>query len=307
MIVVRLEGGLGNQLFQYSHGLALQMRHGGRLVFDRRLIRDDPSKANALSQVTDLDPSGFADPLVSFALRSYAGACIRIVSSRQGRTDEASQRLALLGVRHPFNVRHLDLEGTARLPFIYLHGNFMSEKYFASAADRVRSSIHPERALGPHTRDMVARIGATNSVAVHVRRGDYLSDQWRDILHVCTEDYYERAVAIVREQVDHPIFYVFSNSLEDMQWVRDNYRFLPEGTVFVAPGASDVEHFALMASCRHLIIANSTFSWWASYLSTNLDKVVVAPSPWTRNDWDMNDLYYPDWKIVDLNSDAAGR
>lgn len=304
MIMVRLEGGLGNQLFQYSHGLALQMRHGGRLVFDRRLVRDDPSRANALSLITDLDPSGLADPLVSFGLRSYAGACVRIVGSLQGRTDEASQRLARLGVRHQFKTRHLDLDNAPTLPFIYLNGNFMSEKYFARAAERVRSSIHFGRALGPQTRDLVARIGSTDSVAVHVRRGDYLSDQWRDKLNVCTKDYYERAVAVVREKLDRPSFYVFSNSLDDMHWIRKNYRFLPEETVFVAPGASDLEHFALMATCRNFIISNSTFSWWASYLSNDPDKVIVAPSLWNRNIWDMSDIYCSNWEIIDLKVGA---
>lgn len=305
MIVVRLEEGLGNQLFQFSHGLALQLRHGGRLIFDRRLIRNDPSKANALREITDIGPDGLVDSLVSSALRYYAGICIRIVRSLLGRTDRGARLLARLGVRHEFDTRHLELECATKLPFIYLHGYWMSEKYFAFAADRVRSSIHLSRAIRPQTRDFASQIGSTNSVAVHVRRGDYLSDRWRNKLEVCTGEYYERAVTIIQEQVEHPTFYVFSNSLEDMHWVRDNYRFLPEGTVFVPPGASDVEHFALMATCRHFIIANSTFSWWASYLCNNPGKVVVAPSPWNRNVWDRTDIYCLNWKIVELDLAAV--
>jgi hypothetical protein len=300
LIVVRLEGGLGNQLFQYSYAIALQAKHGGRLVLDRRLIRGDPSKADALEQVANVQPTRFTDPMLSFFLRSYAGAVIRIIRSLRGSTDAAARIMARLGVHHPLNSRHVDLD-VGRLPFQFLHGNFMSEKYFAVAADQVRALIHPERALRRRGHDLLARITSTNSIAVHVRRGDYLSDQWRDKLHVCTDGYYERAIQIIREEVNDPTFFVFSNSLEDAEWIRENYRFLSDDTVFVQPGASDTEHFALMVACRHFIIANSTFSWWSSYLSTNPDKVIVAPSPWNRNVWDMTDLYNPDWKLVDLN------
>jgi Glycosyl transferase family 11. len=300
MIVIRLEAGLGNQLFQYAYGIAMKQRYGGRLILDRRLVRSDPSKASALSQIADIEPDGVADSLISVVLRYYSGACIRIVGSLHGPADKASLRLARLGVRFQLSPRYLDLDSVPVPHFMYLHGNWMSEKYFAPAVDAVLSSIHPERALGAEARDMARQMAETNSVAVHVRRGDYLSERWRNKLHVCTAEYYERAVAIVREKVERPTFYVFSNNAEETQWVRDNYRFLPEGTVYVPPGASDVEHFSLMAACRHFIIANSTYSWWASYLCRHPDKVVVAPKPWNRNIWDMSDLYCDDWNVIDI-------
>jgi hypothetical protein len=300
VIVVRLEGGLGNQLFQYCHGLAVQAQVGGRLVLDRRLIRDDPSKAKALDMVADLDPNWLTDSLVCSVLRAYAWVAITLEQSRKGSPVAASQRLARLGVYHPFTLRHVELK-VAKLPYHFLHGNFMSERYFQSALSRVQSCIDPDRVLGPRTTDLVARIGASNSVAIHIRRGDYLHDQWREKLHVCTDDYYARAIDIIRKQVKEPVFFVFSNNQEDTQWIRDNYRFLPQETVFVPPGSSDIEHFALMAKCRHFIIANSTYSWWASYLSSHPEKVTVAPSPWNRGAWDMTDLYITDWKLVDLD------
>ncbi len=300
VIVVRLEGGLGNQLFQFSYGLALQARYGGRLVFDDRLVRDDPSKANVLAQVAELDERGYADTLVSFVGRLYAGAAIRIFGLWRCDGELAARRLAAFGIHHPFTKRYCEL-ATTYLPFIYLHGYFMSEKYFASAAGLVRSSLRLSGALGPNLLNLVPKLEASNSVAVHVRRGDYLSDQWRDKLHICSEDYYERAVNLVMERVDSPVFYVFSNSIEDTHWVQRKFQFWPAGTVFVPPAKSDVEHFALMTSCRHFILANSTFSWWASYLSVYQDKVIVAPLPWTRDDFDMSDIYCSRWSIVGLD------
>lgn len=301
VIVIRLEGGLGNQLFQYGYGLALQERHGGRLLYDRRLVRRDPSKALALSQVTGLDPVGPVEELISFGLRAYAGVCIRIVRALKGRTDAAARLLAQLGVHHQFHERYLELGDNGRTPFIYVTGNFMSEKYFESAVHRVRASVQPELALGHSVQQLAAKIRSTNSVALHVRRGDYLSDRWREKLHVCTDTYYEKAVALIKEKVQGPAFYVFSNTAEDTSWVRENYKFLPRETTFVEQGPSDVEHFALMASCRHMIMANSTFSWWAAYLSEGSNKVVVAPSLWNRNAWDMSDLYLPGWALVSVD------
>lgn len=300
MIVVRLDGGLGNQLFQFAYGVTMQSRLGGRLVFDRRLIDRNPTWANALEQIVDIDPPRPTDPILSMGLRAVAGLAMRISRKLYGPTDDAAHRLSRFGVHHPFSPRHVDL-GPPRVPFLYLHGNFMSWKYFAAAADHVRSLIHTDRALGAEAVGMAIRIRSSNSVAVHVRRGDYLSEQWRNKLHICTEEYYRTAVAIIEQGIEAPVFYVFTTSADDTDWVRENYRFLPEGTVFVPPGASDVEHFALMAACRHFIISNSTFSWWASYLSSLSDKMIVAPTPWNRNVWDMSDLYCPEWELIEVD------
>jgi len=299
MIVVRLEGGLGNQLFQYSHGLALQAEYGGKLLLERRLIRNDPSKSHALELLADIEPQSAFDDLLVFLLGAYTGILIRALQAIFGKSKKTSDLLARFGVHHTFDSGYVELR-VPRLPFLYLHGNFLSGKYFDSANDHVRASLHPERVLGNADQETISKIRSSNSVAVHVRRGDYLSDKWRDKLHVCTDEYYERAVEIVTNTLKSPTFFVFSNSAEDIEWIRENYQFLPEGAVFVPPGSTDVEHFALMAMCRHFIIANSTFSWWSSYLSQTLGKLVVAPSPWNRGSWDMTDLYSVDWNIVDL-------
>lgn len=306
MIVLRLDGGLGNQLFQFAYAVALQGSRGGRLVLDSRLVERNPVWANALAEIVDLPSPRGLDKVVATALRIYAGVGIRVVRRLCGPTDRAALHLARFGVHHPFDTRHVDF-GHTRTPFLYIHGKYMSQKYFISATARVRSLIRPERALSAKGREMVERIRSSNAVAVHIRRGDYLSDRWRTKLHICTEDYYREGITTIREQVTTPVFYIFTTSREDAQWVRENYSFLPERKVFVPESSSDVEHFALMAACRHFIISNSTFSWWASYLSEADGKIVVAPTPWNRNAWDMQDIYLPEWKLVkiDVDKDAT--
>ena len=301
IVVVRLEGGLGNQLFQLSHGLALQKKHGGTLMFDRRHIRNIPERSAVLYHVTDLKYDGFVKRLISVFLGFYSTMCIRVVHRVYGRCDAASKVLSAIGVYHSDTTRYRKLHKPSMLPFVYLHGNWMSERYFDFAVDRVRSTILTQGLIGNKFLGLAKEISVTNSVAVHIRRGDYLSDEWREKLDVCDGSYYSRAVDSIIDKLESPVFYIFTNTNEDSIWIRDNYKFFPNNTVFVEPADSDLEHFALMVACDHFILANSTFSWWASYLSLNNEKVVVAPSRWNREVWDMQDIFLSEWTIVNIN------
>lgn len=302
VIIIRLEGGLGNQLFQLAYAFAIQSAKGGRIIADTRLIDSDPVLKKALNQVADLPTAGTLDKLVVLVLRLWAGAGIRFARRLWGPTLQASRRLAKLGIHHHFETTFQNL-GSSDLPFTYIQGNFMSEKYFANARADVRARIDASRPLQDKSRKLAEKIKLSQSVALHIRRGDYLSDRWREKLHVCNREYYLNSISIILEKVDNPLFFIFTTNCEDAKWVRENYTFIPEGSFFVPHEFSDFEHFSLMAACRHFIISNSTFSWWASYLSDNKAKIIVAPEPWNRNAWDMRDIYMPEWTLVNLDID----
>lgn len=304
MIVVRLEGGLGNQLFQYSHGVALKAKYGGKLIFDRRLIIGDPSKEGALSCLIDIGSQSFVDQCVVVLLRIYSAILIRLFVAISGKGDSTTAALARFGVLHTFDSRHVEFRDT-KLPFRYAHGNFLSLKYFQEESDNIRAALHGSRMFSEAGGEIFSEIRSSNSVAVHVRRGDYLSERWREKLHVCTPEYYERAVKYFSDMDPDVQFFIFSNSDEDIAWIRANFHFLPEDTVFVPEGLKDVHHFVLMAHCKNFIIANSTFSWWSSYLGRNIEKVIVAPWPWNRESWDMTDIYLENWNVLELESPKA--
>ncbi len=303
MIVIRFEGGLGNQLFQLAYAVAIQAAVGGRIIADTRLIDNDPLLKEAIGQVSDLPAARSADKLVVVILRLWAGAGIRFASWLLGPTLQASRCLAKLGILHPFETPFQDL-GMPCMPFAYIQGNFMSEKYFAQARSQVRARIDASRPLQDKGRKVAEKIKSMQSVAVHIRRGDYLNDRWREKLHVCNYDYYLQSISMILEKVDDPIFYVFTTNREDANWIRKNYTFIPEKSIFVSHDYTDAEHFSLMAACRHFIISNSTFSWWASYLSDNEAKTIVAPEPWNRNAWDMRDIYVSEWNLIKLDVDS---
>ena len=137
-----------------------------------------------------------------------------------------------------------------------------------------------------------------NSVSVHIRRGDYISNKDTNaLLGVCPMDYYDRAIAYIVERVVNPCFYFFS---DDIAWVRRTFS-LPFQSRFVDhnSGRQSFNDMRLMSLCRHHIIANSSFSWWGAWLGRNGDKTVIAPRRWFRRDiMDLKDLCPDSWVLL---------
>jgi hypothetical protein len=162
---------------------------------------------------------------------------------------------------------------------LLLHGYWQSPRYFRSVAEDLRRELAPSGALPPPADDLLRRIGSVESVGVHVRRGDYVaSDAVRRRMAACGTSYYAAAAEIVRRRVRDPVAFVFSN---DPDWCRDHLRLgLPTTIVSVRSDRRDDDEFRLLAACRHHVIANSTWSWWAAWLGARPGQVVVAPAAW---------------------------
>ena len=104
----------------------------------------------------------------------------------------------------------------------------------------------------------------------------------------------------ITEQVENPVFYVFSNSSDDINWIKENYDFSDYNVEYVDLNNPDYEELRLMYSCKHFIISNSTFSWWAQYLCENENKIVIAPSEWNRHFDDCSGIYMPEWQVIEV-------
>jgi hypothetical protein len=280
MIISRLFGGAGNQLFQYAAGRALADRLGTELAFDRRyMIRwgDDraecfPHYRNARFVEADRLPPSKMDGPVRYALWRYLRRPPRLHRERS------------LG----FDPRVFDLpDGT------YLHGYWQSERYFGASAARIRQDLQLTTPLDAANRDMADSIAAAPvAVSVHVRRGDYLADGG---FAACPPRYYRDAVARLSAEVGRPLTcFVFSN---DPGWARDNLE-LGQEKVVVDINDETAGHFDmhLQALCDHNIVANSTFSWWGAWMNDNPAKIVVAPKHWfAPGKPDNPDICPPDW------------
>jgi len=284
LVVSKLIGGLGNQLFQYAAARALAERLHSSLVLDTEELLDHTNTTiTPRHYELGVFPALAAAPILPAVTATIA----RYRSQPLFRT--ANKMRKLLGLRPAyvelgeggafnFNAPVASYHTPAEL--VYLDGYWQNERYFASIASLLRQEL----TLPPFTdgrnlpaSQQIAAAGA-HAVSVHVRRGDYL--QFAD--HgLCSVDYYIRALAVVAQTIPSPIFFVFS---DDIDWVRAHIP-LPATATFIDwnQGPASYHDFHLMSQCRHHIIANSSFSWWGAWLNPHADKLVISPRNWMGN------------------------
>jgi hypothetical protein len=284
MICVRLDGGLGNQLFQYAAGRALALRHGTDLLVDTSVLGRRSRR---------LTPRSFE--LNHFRCAARAAAANEVHGSRWlHRVPAPLRRLS------PWHI-HVEADRSFDMAFrdlpdgTYLVGYWQSFRYFEEIGPRIAGELEPVEELSRQSSETAERIEARNAVAVHVRRGDYVTLPTAARMHgALPPSYYEAAFAHVRERVAAPRFFVFS---DDPVWCRANLPVAADESVFVDhnPGPDAWQDLMLMARCRHHVIANSSFSWWGAWLADQrqpvADRVVIAPERWfagqpTRKDDD---------------------
>ena len=147
--------------------------------------------------------------------------------------------------------------------------------------------------LSEENKAMLEQITKCNAVCVHIRRGDYISNSKNAALVVCDEIYYKNAMKYIGQNVESPVFYVFSDNNEEIAWIKENYH-LPYDVRYVMLNNPDYEELRLMYHCKHFIIANSTFSWWGAYLADYQDKIIVAPNTWSKTYNNCVDTYLPE-------------
>jgi len=269
MIVVRIYGGLGNQMFQYALAKAL---------------------AIGKKQKIKLDISAFE----SYKLHNYSLFNFNIKSDiykPPGRYRKKIRNLFFKNCQYNeldfgFDKEVFNLNGDD----IFLHGYFQSEKYFLKYATEIRNDFKVVSELKIQTQETLDYINKVNSVSIHIRRGDYVNNPKHGIE---TEQYYKKAIELIEEQVPNPVFFVFS---DDPDWVKSNLSLLHE-TIFVDfnDAASNFEDLKLMATCKHNIIANSSFSWWGAWLNENENKVVITPKKWFNDATNSNDVIPESW------------
>lgn len=175
---------------------------------------------------------------------------------------------------------------------VCLSGHWQSYRYFEAAAETIRADVRlPSEPVGAN-RIWLDRIRQSNSVCLHVRRGDYLEPDPSGYSRICPTSYYDRAIELIRQRLRNPQFYIFS---DDWLWCRENLAI--EGAVVVdANGPEAVaDELRLMAACRHHVLANSSLSWWAAWLAGQPEQIVIAPSPWISSRPSTPDLLPKKW------------
>lgn len=273
MIVVRLTGGLGNQLFQYAIGRYLASRHGAELILEDSFYIDPPT--GSTPRLYELDKylinARRTDVAERRALRRYTG-----------RITKRFHRLAQLpGPLIYIHERIGKFENQVReLPDgVFLDGYWQSEQYFSGINDILREEYVPLIPMSAEDERVKAQMAIGQSISLHIRRGDYVTNTAANVMHgVCGLDYYYRAIKYMAGKLVKPVFFIFS---DDMKWVQDNMKIdFPCHYVKHNSTATAFQDLRLMSLCQHHIVANSSFSWWAAWLNPSVEKIVIRPKTW---------------------------
>lgn len=293
MIIVRLNGGLGNQLFQYAAGRMLSVLHGTSIKLDLTVFEYHKLRHYSLGAF-HIQESFAAPEEITEAqreIRKGAGRNKRPLWRRFNRRREwTAFREEYLG---PYDAGILETSKN-----VYLDGYWQSEKYFADIQDLIRREFIVRYEQDSQSTKIAEEIVRTDSVSVHFRGADYLSDPATYHTHgVCEPEYYEKSVRIIQGKITSPHFFVFS---DDPFWCENNLHF-DDPVTFIShnSGQREYEDLRLMSLCKHNIIANSSFSWWGAWLNRNKSKVVVAPKRWLSDPfYDTRDLIPKEWLKV---------
>ena len=285
MIVAAIVDGLGNQMFQYAAARRLAEKNKTVLKLDILLTNETLRKFG-------LDAFNIS---AGVANRKEIDALIK--RDLKNRIRRRLKYYARLGNKDPF---YWEKEG---MPFepgllearhdVYMHGYWSSEKYFHDVKELIRREFTLRDPLPDRLTDTGRMMAQTNSVSLHVRRGDFVSSAG-PCHYPCGPDYFESAVRHIRRFVTEPHFFLFS---DDTRWVTENLKLEDPCTLVSSPANRDHEEMVLMSRCRHHIIANSTFSWWGAWLDPRPEKIVVAPRQWFKPGcpYDYSNLLPEDW------------
>jgi hypothetical protein len=273
MIIVKIIGGLGNQLFQYSFGRVIENKLGVEVFYD---ISDFK---NYNLRKLDLQHFDFE---------------LKIANEKQIQQAKSFKNKLIFKFFKGLNIHKSNIH---KLSFyqeyitdyhdtifnlsedIYLDGYWQSEKYFYNHKNLIRNQLIIKTPVSIDNQVVLDKIRNTNSVSVHIRRGDYVSNDLAFKLYgVCSLEYYNKSLDYINNRIEDPIFYIFS---DDIEWAKINL-INSHSKIFVDLNNADTayEDLRLMSSCKHNIIANSSFSWWGAWLNSNVDKIVIAPELW---------------------------
>jgi hypothetical protein len=286
MIIVNLIGGLGNQMFQYAVGKYIAHRNQTELKLDITGFEAYKLHAYSLSHFNVIENFAKAKEIAWFKKYQRKKGRVWFLYNRL----IANQSLYVQERGFPFNTKILDLKKSA-----YLDGYWQTEKYFKEIEDIIRKEFRVKDELTGKNKEVAEELKRVNSVSLHVRRADYVTNATTNSHHgTCNPEYYRQAIDLIAQKVADPHFFVFS---DDIEWAKKNITpKYPTSYMDHNNAATNYEDLRLMYNCKHNIIANSSFSWWGAWLNENPQKIVIAPKKWFLTDkMDTRDLIPNTW------------
>ncbi len=277
MIIIRLKGGLGNQLFQYAFGRLLSIRNGAEVKY--------------------IFSNNGSDIQREYKLDKF-NAVVEIASDEEVQKTRYSLgffskiiELFKIKILREFNIGYVP--GLLNKKNGYFEGYWQSYKYLEPIKKELLEEVSLKNPDSIKKYAILNKIENTNSVCVNVRRGDYVSNPKNAAEYVTFGmEYYESAFKLIKEKVVTPTLFIMS---DDIEWCKNNFKTdLP--IVFFDPSISDYESFIIASKCKHNIITNSSYAFWIAWLNQNPNKIVIAPKKWNnRHVNEYKDLLPPEW------------
>jgi hypothetical protein len=275
MIVVKLQGGLGNQMFQYAFGKMLATKYGVPLALDLEFLLDRTPRENFVFRNYDLDIFTVSPAIITPEEKN------KLLQKPSNFIQRFTKNKYNTFVEKQFN---FDETVMSIGPHTYLDGYFQSEKYFVHFKDEIKKEFTFKQGFSELEKNLYQEIKSKNAICVNFRRADYVNVQASADMHGVVEmEFYKLAIETIESKVDRPHFYIFS---DDIEWCEQYFKLdLPCTFVdYRYKGEKFASYFQLMIACKHFIIPNSTFAWWAAWLSETPNTIIITPSRWFANE-----------------------
>lgn len=282
MKIIKILGGLGNQMFQYAFYLSMANRFKHVKADINHFENYDLHNGFEIEKVFGVKINKASSFLVKIFDKENSAWKYRKLRRIMGTKN------AVLDEKKEFVFDNDILNNAKNLMY---RGYWQNEKYFLEISDKIRSAFTFQKPLVAENLKISKLIQKTESVSLHIRRGDYVGHSL--LGGICDLNYYKNAISIIYGKVAKPTFFVFSN---DITWCKQNLKIEAANYISWNQGSDSYKDMQLMSLCKHNVIANSSFSWWGAWLNNNQNKIVIAPKRWTNDpNYDDTDICPHSW------------
>lgn len=303
MIILKIIGGLGNQMFQIAFARSLSLKYNEKLYIDTSVYKNYKIRNYSITNLIISDYVELFDKKVisfyerkklEFTQKSYH--ILQRLFRELRKSDVIGKKvfnfLMKKGLYYNFDSYYYPpLTTDKKIKCVY--GYFQSEKYFSDYCTQIKRELKVKTEPSKNEQVLINEISNCNSVGISIRTGDdYLNSKE---LNVCSENYFIKGMDLISSMQKDVIFYIFS---DDINRVKNRFKF--KYNVNFIEGFKDYESLRLLYNCKHFIISNSSFSWWGAYLSENPTKIIIAPNRWYNNSSKRPDIYFDKMLLLDV-------
>ena len=292
---IPVKGGLGNQMFFYTFSLYLKDKGiKPHLVWNEYVFTKQHNGVE-LFEAFDIPVRGLTKIKIDSFIKFNESALPFIFKRILGSVFK-SKYLFTFKYKQTTPYSFDDFLWNRNAKMMYVEGFWQNYQYLDSIRDKVFNSFSFKLPNDFSQNIYLKKIKSCNSVSIHIRRGDYLDPKFADLNVIKSKDYYLRAMVSIKEKIDHPVFFIFT---DDLIWAKSE--FTSNNFVFIVGNVDKIAYLDmyLMSQCKHNIIANSTFSWWGAWLNINSSKIVIAPNYWTQEVLS-SQFCPPEWMFLEV-------